>query len=238
MLALLFARWVDGLATAILWLETRVRPAERYRLRSNSESIDLFRLNNSLEERVFSTDAHKLESNFPAKLLRQTRNGTIEIAVPAAAIIERRLDPLPAESLPFIDNVVLHQIETIFPWRSNDILHSTRVERRSDGMLDISVQATPCSAIQAELAIAKALNVSEVLIATENHNQDGQNRGQILAPIGSHKENKLTRARSISRVAIVAVLMSSACIVGWTTYLRWSLSSDIAALDQAIADRR
>src|SRR5262249_26113376 len=28
------------------------------------------------------------------------------------------------------------------------------------------------------------------------------------------------------------------CIIGWTTYERWSLSSDIAALDQAIADRR
>jgi general secretion pathway protein L len=238
MLESLFAQWVDGLATAILWLDARARPADRYRLRSNSKSIDLFHLSNSLEVPVFSADAHELEKSLPAKLLQQTRNSTIEIVVPAAAIIERRLDPLPAESLPFIDNVVLHQIETILPWRASDILHSTRAERRSDGMLDISVQATPRSAVRAELAMAKALTAGEVLITTANHDQDGHAHGQIIASIGSYKENKLTRARSISRIAIVAALISSVGIVGWTTYMRWSLSSDIAALDQAIADRR
>jgi general secretion pathway protein L len=236
MLALLFARWVDGLAAAILWLATRARQQARYRLRSESQSISLFHVNNSLEKRAFSTDPHKLQADFPAKLLQQTRNSTIEIIVPAAAIIERRLDPLPAESLPFIDNVVLHQIEAIFPWRASDILHSTRAEKRSDGMLDILVQATPCSPIRAELALAKALNAGEVLITAEN--QDGRTPERIRAPIGLHQEKTTTQARTIARAAIVAVLVSSVCTVGWTTYMRWSLSSDVAALDQAIADRR
>jgi len=235
MVALPFEQWVDGLASALLLWETRARRSNRFRLRANSKSIKLFRLNDSTEELVFTTDPRRPEA-VPANLLQQTRYSTVEIVVPAAAIIERRLDPLPAESLPFIENVVLHQIESIFPWRASDILHSTKTGKRDDGMLDVSVQATSSPAIQAELALAKACDASEVLITTENHDRDGH--GQILASIGSYKEGKLARARLISRAAVVALLVSSVTVVGWTAYTRWSLSSDIAALDQAIADRR
>src|SRR5262245_22015622 len=41
----------------------------------------------------------------PADIRQQTRGSVIEIPVPAAAILERRLD-LPGESRPFVENVV------------------------------------------------------------------------------------------------------------------------------------
>ena len=237
MLSLLFARWVDGLSIAFLWVATSLRRPYRFRLRSHSNSITLSRLHGSIDEPVFSVEAGYVDE-LPANLLEQTRNSTIEIVVPVPAIVQRRLDPLPLESLPFVDKVVLHQIESIFPWRSNDILHSIRTEKRSDGLLDIFVQATPRSAIEAELTFAKACNASEVLITSENQAPDGQSGAQILACIGPDKESKLSQWRLISRFAVIALLVSSTFVCGWTTYVRWSLSSDITALDHAIADRR
>ena len=140
MLSSILTQWAEGLSTAYLFAERRLRPPNRFRLRGNSRAISLFRMHEATEDPVFSTDAHNFKG-LPKNLLSETRNSSIEIVVPAHAIMEQRLDPLPAESLPFIDNVVLHQIESIFPWRSNDILHSTRAEKRNDGMLDVRVQA-------------------------------------------------------------------------------------------------
>ena len=236
MLSSLFNQWVEGLSTAYLLAERHLRQPNRFRLRLNSNAIHLFRLRDSIEDPVFSTTTHEF-SDLPRNLLNETRNSAIEIIVPAPAIMERRLDPLPAESLQFIDNVVLHQIESIFPWRSSDILHSTTAEKRSDGSLDVRVRGTSRLAIKTELAFVEACKAGTVIITAENQGR-GEEQSQILAPIGPDQKSKLNRVRSNSRFAIVALLVTSVCVFGWTTYVRWSLSSDVATLDQAIADRR
>src|SRR5215831_19134745 len=102
MLSALFTQWVEGLSATYLFAEKRLRRRNHYRLRGNSSTIHLLRLRDSAEEPVFSTNAQAFDG-LPKGLLSETRNSTIEILVPARAIVEQRLDPLPAESLPFID---------------------------------------------------------------------------------------------------------------------------------------
>jgi len=237
MIPRLFALWVEGLASAWVAVETLFRRPRRFRLRTNSGSFTLYAVGPSASEPLLTMDDDRLDK-VPEKVLEQTRGGIIEIVVPAAAILQRQLDVLPAESLPYVENVVLHQVETIFPWRASDILHSTVIGKRADGKLDVSVRATVRSAIAPALAVAEACGASEILVLGEGEDADKARGGSILAVIGSEKKNKLNRAQLIARYSVLVLLALTGCVAGWTTFAGWSLSADVAALDRDIADRR
>jgi general secretion pathway protein L len=232
MISRAFNLWTEGLATALVWARNFIRRPKRFQLRSDSQQWVLYSLEESSPRQVSMTDVEHI-GPIPPETLRQTRGGSIEIAVPAAAIMERNLDPLPAESRPFLENVVRHQIETILPWRAADILYSTRVEKLPDGRLNVSVQATPRSAIAAALAAAEAYRAGEIFVASE-----GEPAIRILASVGAEKRTEMLRARLISRYAILGAMVSGICLIAWTTFVTWSLTTDVSALDQAIAERR
>ena len=233
----LFTSWIDGLAAALVWVETLLSQPRRFQLRTNSRLVTLHPINPSGGSSVISIDPTDLDK-IPPELIEKTRGATLEIVVPAVAILERRLDPLPAESLPYVENVVLHQIDSLFPWPSSESLHSTRIEQKADGMLDVLVRATPRSAIEPGLVVANACHAGEILIVGENHTDDKLHSPAFISCIGPEKERKLKRARFVARWAIAAAFVLTACVMGWTTFVRWSLDTDVAALDQAIADRR
>ena len=233
----IFGMWVDGLAAAFVWLQTRLHQPRRFRLRATSHPMVLYPFGKSASDPLLVVGSLKVDE-LPTEITEQTRGGIIEIIVPAAAILEKRLDPLPAESLPYVANVVLHQIDTIFPWRSTDVLHSTVVDKQADGKLDVSVRATTRSAIAAALAVATACGASEVLVVADGNEIDGEPATGILASTGPEKNRRFTRARLVAQYAVVALLLLTAGVAGWTALVEWSLAADVAALDQAIADRR
>lgn len=237
MISRLFALWIDGLAAALLGAESLLHRPRRFRLQANSHPFTLHSLEGSKLKLLLSIGAEQVDK-LPAKVLQQTRGGIIEIVVPAAAILERRLEPLPAESRPYLEKVALHQLDNIFPWRSADILHTTLIEKRADGMLDVSIRATPRSAIEPALVTAAKCGARKVLIVGDGEDTAAQRASGI--PMSTAPENaaKLNRARLIAQYGVVAIIALTACVVGWTTFAGWSLANDVAALDQAIADRR
>jgi general secretion pathway protein L len=236
MLARLFNIWVDGLAAALIWVEEYFDHARRFQIRANSQPLMLIPLDTPDSEQI-PINPEQIDRLSP-KVLEQTRGSIIEIAVPAVAILERRLEPLPAESLPFLDNIVSHQIDVLFPWRSADILYSTVIKRQGDGKLDVSVRATPRSAIAPLLAVAEACRAAEILVVSDAEFAPGQRPAAIPASVGPETEKRFNRARLIARYAAIAVMALAVLVVGWTTFAGWSLASDVAALDQAIAERR
>ena len=233
----IFGMWVDGLAAALIWVETRLYRPRRFRLDANSQPMMLYSVEPSALDPLLSVDSQQLDK-LPTEITQRTRGGCVEIVVPATAILERRLEPLPAESLPYLENVVLHQLDSIFPWRSADILHSTIIDKRADGKLDVSVRATARSAIAAALAVANACGAGEVLVVADSEQGDSGRVGGILASTGPEKEGRVNRARLVAQYAMVALIILTAGVAGWTAFAGWSLTSDVAALDQAIADRR
>lgn len=237
MIPRLLTVWIEGLAAAWVAVGTLFRRPRHFQLLANSRPFKLSSVGGSTPKLLLTIDGDR-HGKVPDKVLERTRGGIVEIVVPAAAILERRLDVLPAESLPYVEKVVLHQVETLFPWRASDILHSTLIEKRADGKLDVSVRATARSAIAPMLAVAEACGASEIRIVGDVGDA-GKGRGaSILATVGSEKKKELERAELIARYSVIAVLALVVGVVGWTTFASWTLSSDVAALDQEIAGRR
>jgi len=234
MISRLFTLWIEGLVAACMLIGARLRPRGRFRLRGISGPLVLSSVDQSPSEALSSFDESQ-PVRIPEKILQQTRGAIVEIVVPKDAILQQKIDGLPAESFPYVEQVVLHQLETLFPWRANDVLHSTRVEKRTDGMLDVTVWATARSAIAPALAAAQACGAGEIRVIGDG---DDAPTGGIVAAVGSENRTRLDRAHKIVRYAVIALLAVAAGVVGWTIFASWSLSSDVAALDVEIADRR
>jgi general secretion pathway protein L len=228
--------WIDGLAAAFVALESLWRRPRRFLLRANLRPFTLYSLGGSAPQLLFTFD-NQHPDQVPEKVLEQTRGSLIEIAVPAAAIMQRRLDVLPAESLPYLEQVVQHKVEAMFPWRAADILHATLIDKRADGQLDVSVRATARSAVVQALAVAEACGAGEILIRGEDEDVEHPGAG-IPAAIGAEKRSRLARAQLMARYAVFGLLALVVCMVGWTTFANWSLSSDVSTLDDEISNRR
>src|ERR1700728_2201461 len=183
MILRIFAAWIDGLANAVIWVENRFRHPRLFRLNAAFQPLTLRSLDTSTQKRSASSTTTQFD-NLPQEVTRETRGGVIEIVVPGEAILERQLDPLPGESLPYVEQVVQHQLEQIFPWRATDILHSNFIGREADGRLHIKVRATARSAIEEALAAATACGVDEVLIITDTGNVAHDRANAIIASIG------------------------------------------------------
>jgi general secretion pathway protein L len=232
MISRVFDLWTEGLADALVSLKSRIRHPKHFRLRSEGRQLALYWTEVSPPRKIAAVDIDAPEK-VSAETLRETRGGVIEIVVPSAAILDRQLGILPAESRPFLDQVVRHRIETIFPWRAFDIVYTTKSETLDDGRLNVSVRATTRSAIAAALKAAEAYKASEIYIV------GGQEPStKILASIGAERQSEATRARLLSRYVLISIMILFVVTVGWTTFASWSLNADITALDKTIAGRR
>jgi general secretion pathway protein L len=215
-----FKWWVDGLATALLGLEQRLRRRRRFRLDRTAWPLALTpldRFRDRLGDPIAIPESPSAE--FFAQVRQQTRGAVLEIVVPPATVLERQLDPLPRESEPYVDSVVRHQIEALFPWSGKDVLHATRVANRSDGKIDVTVRATSRAALEPALSIATGCEANPVFL-------------------GQEASARLERARAAARYAIAVLIITGVCATGWTSFKRWSAASDLAVIEQAIADRR
>lgn len=218
--------WSEGLAAQMLEFANHMRQPRRYRLRANARPFVVSDLHGAA--------IGVIETPKPAaELLAQTQDQSIEILVPSTAIIERRLDPLPAESRPYADDVVRHRIESLVPWRASDVLHATVIEERSDGRIDVIVRATSRAAIGPAIAAAAACTPREIAVTA-----DAAGNAGFTIPVPINAEDELGGYKAAARHAIAGLLLFAICVVAWTI-LHWQvLASESAALDQTISGRR
>jgi general secretion pathway protein L len=235
MITAAFNWWVDGLAATWLGLEARFRRARRFRVAGIEGPFVLKPLDSSGGEAAGPIEI--TESMTPDALLQirqATCRSVFEVIVPPAALLERRLEPLPRESKPYIESVVRHQIETIFPWNARDILHTALVDDRGDGKIDVTVRATSRSAIEPVLSLASLCEASEVIVTSSGE----RDRAAIRVPLNEDALGSRKRGHAVARYAVLVLLLSGLCAIGWASFARWSMTSELAMLDQAITDRR
>jgi general secretion pathway protein L len=226
--------WSEGLAAQMLEIADHMRQPRRYRLHANARPFVLSDVQ-GVARGVIETKANGTIGEPPADLLAQTRAQIIEIMVPPTAIIERRLDPLPAESRPYADNVVRHRIESLLPWRASDVLHATAIEERSDGRIDVVVRATSRAAIAPAIAAAMTCAPRNVAVVADAATDAGSGIG---VPVSAAEAGKFGDFRAAARHAVAGVLFFAICVVGWTIGHWQVLTSESAILDRAIAGRR
>jgi general secretion pathway protein L len=221
--------WCEGLAAALARLAGAVRPTRRFQLRTAAAPFVLNAMN-ARAGQVAIRLSDTPQSGVPAEVLQQTRGSVIEVTVPPAAILERRLDPLPSESRPYVESVIQHRLEAMLPWPAADVLREVDIRERDDGLLDVSVRATARPAIAQALALAAACGARAVVVTADGSGSTGS----IYVPMGTTNFGALRVARS----AVVGLLALVAVVAGWSAYAHWSLTLEVAALDEAIAGRR
>jgi general secretion pathway protein L len=231
-----FNWWSEGLAAGLSSLTKAIRRPRRFELQNEAQSF-LLRATNESGAQAIIRFPDRPDNSLPTDILQQTRGSIIEIIVPTAAILERRLD-LPSESRPYVETVVQHRIEALFPWRSADVVHTTLIQDRDDGRLDVTVRATTRSAIAPALAAATACGAGEVVIAGKGLTERSAGAATIPVAVGPAGRCRTSPSHMIARYAIIALVLLAVGVLGSTTYVRWSLEADIAQLDEAIADRR
>jgi general secretion pathway protein L len=235
MISKAFNWWVDGLAAALLGLQRRMRRQPRFRLDQTTWPPVLKPLDRSGRASGSIAVPDPLSAGFLSQIRRRTRGSVLEIVVPGAAVMERRLDPLPRESEPYVESVIEHQLETLFPWSAKDILHAKIVEKRGDGKIDVTVRATSRPPIDPALSIAAACEASQVVLVGST----GAGQADLAPiPVFLGKETSAERARAVARYAIAALLVGAVCVIGWTSFTHWSAAAELAALERTIADRR
>jgi general secretion pathway protein L len=79
-----------------------------------------------------------------AEAAAAVKDSDVDIVLPAEELLVRTLDPLPAQSTPYLDGIVRHQLERLTPWRANDVLYSYHAAPAGpeDSRLIVTIAAT------------------------------------------------------------------------------------------------
>lgn len=163
----------------------------------------------------------------------------IDIVRPSAELIVRSLDPLPADSRPYLDGIVRHHVERLVPWRADDVLYSYRVAEAGprDDRLVVTIAATS-RAFQASLIGAlNALGVGRLRLLFSDVNAPGD---EVVIPINA---DTLTAARraTFRRAVIAGLSLLLLAGVSGTAFLGYSwyrATETLSAAEQSIVDLR
>jgi general secretion pathway protein L len=136
-------KWLaDGLVQAWTDVEEQLRPRQRLQfVRTNEGYVPQRPDGEALAERLPLDDA---SAEVPDKVRAFAKNSDIDVVLPADELLIRTLEPLPAQSRPYLDGIVRHQLERLTPWRVSDVLYTYQVAPAGaeDSRLIVTLAAT------------------------------------------------------------------------------------------------
>lgn len=133
---------VEGLVQAWTTIEDRLWPRRRLLLVRTQDGYTLQRPDGPAAAARLLLDGEAAE--IPAEAAALIKDGDVDVLLPADGLLVRTLDPLPAQSKPYLDGIVRHQLERLTPWRASDVLHSyqTAAAGPEDSRLLVTIAAT------------------------------------------------------------------------------------------------
>ena len=176
-------------------------------------------------------DALRLD---PPGIAAMLADNAVDVTLPQRWIWRRDLPPVGADSLPFLDAFVLHQIERISPWRASDVYYSiTREPVAADpGRFAVAVGIVPKQMVDPVVS-ALATHCRQLRLVA--HGADGVL--DLVVPIGSEQHRQQRFRRPVMAMLVVVGVV----IAGWLALTQWQLEgaqSELADLDRQITARR
>jgi general secretion pathway protein L len=133
---------VEGLMQAWVTVEDRLSPRQRFLLVRTADGYGLERPNG--QTLIAGLPLTGELGEIPAEAAAAVKDSDVDIVLPAEELLVRTLDPLPAQSKPYLDGIVRHQLERLTPWRASDVLYSyqTTPAGADDSRLIVTMAAT------------------------------------------------------------------------------------------------
>ncbi len=175
----------------------------------------------------------------PAKAAAVLKDHDVDLVLPADELLVRTLDPLPAESRPYLDGIVRHQLDRLAPWRSDDVLHAYQVATtgQGDNRLIVTIAATARSIHARLLDAVRAVGPRELHLLYRDDQFAG---GELAIPV-SGGSVALARQVRLQRNVVLALAVLLLVCIGSSALLAaaWQRAEDaLAAVDEAVAQQR
>ena len=158
---------VEGLIQAWAAVEDRLWPRRRLLLVQTAEGYTLHRPDGQAVERL---QLGGPAADFPPEAEAVVKDGDVDIVLPVEEVLVRALDPLPAQSKPYLDGIVRHQLERLTPWRASDVLYSYHAAPAGpeDSRLMVTIAATARSLHRRRLEQLAALQPRHIRLVFRN----------------------------------------------------------------------
>lgn len=226
--------WIAGLATVVLDLGDRLAPPPVIDVAQSEEGWTV-RRSGAAGAEVLGTiapDADGGRKLRPDHVGTQLAGAQVRVQLPASWAIRRSLDTLPTRSLPFIDAFVRHQIERVTPWRASDchFAVATAPAPQTTDRMTIAIVAIPRNVIDPVLAPLLACRPRTLTLMPE-----GDGEGISLA---AGAERRRAVVERLTQAAVAILLAGLIAAAGAGSWRRASLESEIAGLDEDVAQRQ
>jgi general secretion pathway protein L len=231
---------VEGLVQAFMAVEERLRPRARFVLVRKSDGFALQRPNGQVIAERLQIDGPA--ADIPAEAATLIKDADIDVALLPEELLIRTLDPLPAQSKPYVDGIVRHQLERLTPWRAADVLYSYQAvpAGQDDSRLTVTLAATARSLQRRRLEQVAALQPHSLRLV---YHDPADNKDFAIDVTGNESERLQTQylrraigwsAAGLGSVTVLAVVL---LIVAWqrTDAALESAEKDVADLRAKLA---
>jgi general secretion pathway protein L len=170
----------------------------------------------------------------PADLRQKLAGALVDILVPESLVLHRNLNPIAAESAPFLDAFARHQIERVTPWKAADTYFGVSTTHLSGKppRLAVSVHVVARRLLADILAVTRDLKPTRLRLVLPSPDR----AGGVIVPLDEQKTRQ-ARVRSIVQVAVLASFALIACRLAYFPWQMMSIQSDTADLEGRIADQ-
>jgi general secretion pathway protein L len=237
--------FVDGLTEAFAAVGARFRSREPLRFVPTPDGIacqDTDSPAAGLSLRIEQADGRPVLA--PADEAGSLAGRDVELILPESELLVRTMEPLPRQTLPYLEGVVRHHLERMVPWRADDLLYTyaSKEDGRQPERLLVTVAATARSMHADLLAALTGLKPRKLQLVYLGAPQIGDVRIRIDdASVEAARFARL-RAKVVAMLLVAGVAAAGA--VGYLDY-RWQQASDlqeeveqnIAAVQKKLAAR-
>lgn len=223
-IAALWAWFIDGLTDAVITCVS---------IFSKQNTVELVIANKQAILRETSGKKICLIPQFNGPIItditdlpKKLRQAQIDVIVPQSLVLHRALSSLSAESMPFLDAFVRHQIERVTPWKASDTYFGVSTNRMPGNppKVAVSIHVVARSLVEQAINAARAFRPSRLILSLPT-----QSENRVAVSIDDSGNARRSKIRKIVQVAVAGLII---LMVG-----RLALyPTEIAALQSQTAD--
>jgi len=231
------AWFLDGLAEIVVAVEDRIRRRGRMRVVRRGDGFAAEHADGRGALQPLHLERRGDSVGFaPAQTAAQLKGHDVELVLSADELLVRTLDPLPAESRPYIDGIVRHQLDRLVPWRADDVLYAYQVAPTGakDERLVVTVAATARSLHAPLIEALRALDPRELWLTCPAVPQMG---GEVAIRVNGERAGlvRMQQARRGVAIALASLVALAALGFAFFTYTGRQASEALVTAEQAVS---